>query len=59
MMKNIDLNNLALCPLNNEEMLDINGGGSFSDGENAGAAAGEYVKRILKGVAFLRFLTLL
>jgi len=55
-MKNIDLNNLAIFPLNNEEMLGINGGGSFSDGEKAGAAAGQYVHKIIEGVGVLRLL---
>ncbi len=46
-MKKLDLNAYCIQEMNQNEMLQTNGGGPFEDGRRAGNAAGKYVAAFL------------
>lgn len=56
-MKKVDFSNSELIALNYNEMLCIDGG-EYDDGYAAGEAAGAYVRKIVDGVAILRWIFL-
>jgi len=54
-MKTTKLNCNTMLALSNDEMVTIDGG-DFTSGYNAGAAAGDYIKRLLGDCGLVYFL---
>jgi len=53
-MKTTEINCYMMVALSNDEMVTIDGG-DFTSGYNAGAAAGDYVRRVLDDCGILDF----